>query len=410
MAKFNEKLDKYAELIVKVGVNVQPNQKVVIASSIESAPLTRLITKHAFQVGALDVIVNWVDEDITLERYKKAPLSVFETAPKYRVEERTELAKENACFISIVSEDPDLLKGVSGEKIAANQKAMGQALTEFRELTMSNTISWTVVAAASNGWAQKVFPDLPLEKQVPTLWEAIFETTRINTDDPIATWKNHDATLNAKADELNEKQFKTLHYTAPGTDLYIGLPEDHVWVGAGSYNAKGHEFMANMPTEEVFCCAEKTSVQGYVSSTKPLSYSGNVIDNFKLTFENGRISNVEAEKGKEILQDLVNTDEGSHYLGEVALVPDPSPISQSGILFYNTLFDENASNHLAIGSAYAFNIKNGENMSRAELDARGVNTSLTHVDFMIGSDKMNIDGITKSGETIPVFRNGDWAF
>ncbi|EUJ19389.1 aminopeptidase [Listeria aquatica] len=410
MTTFNEKLDKYAELIVKTGVNVQPEQKVVINASIDSAPLVRLIAKHAFLVKAKDVIVNWADEGVTLERYKGAPLSVFEEAPEYRVKERTELAKEGACFISIVSEDPDLLKGVDGEKIAAGQKAMGEALKEFRELTMSNAISWTVVAAASLGWAEKVFPDLPEAEQVPKLWETIFETTRINTADPIKTWKKHDETLYAKAKDLNEKQFKTLHYTAPGTDLYIGLPKDHVWVGAGSYNEKGHEFMANMPTEEVFCCAEKTSVNGYVSSTKPLSYAGNIIDNFKLTFEDGKIIKVEAEQGQAILEDLVSTDEGSHYLGEVALVPDPSPISQSGILFYNTLFDENASNHLAIGSAYAFNIKGGENMTRAELDDRGVNTSLVHVDFMIGSNKMDIDGVTESGETLPVFRNGDWAF
>ncbi|MHC5252924.1 aminopeptidase [Listeria kieliensis] len=410
MTTFNEKLDKYAELIVKTGVNVQPEQKVVINASIDSAPLVRLIAKHAFLVKAKDVIVNWTDEGVTLERYKGAPLSVFEEAPEHRVKERTELAKEGACFISIVSEDPDLLKGVDGQKIAAGQKAMGAALKEFRELTMSNAISWTVVAAASAGWAGKVFPELPETEQVPKLWETIFETTRINTADPIQTWKKHDETLYAKAKDLNEKQFKTLHYTAPGTDLYIGLPKDHVWVGAGSYNEKGHEFMANMPTEEVFCCAEKTSVSGYVSSTKPLSYAGNIIDNFKLTFKDGKIIKVEAEKGQEILEDLVSTDEGSHYLGEVALVPDPSPISQSGILFYNTLFDENASNHLAIGSAYAFNIKGGENMTRAELDDRGVNTSLVHVDFMIGSNKMDIDGVTESGETLPVFRNGDWAF
>ncbi|EUJ29152.1 aminopeptidase [Listeria floridensis FSL S10-1187] len=410
MSSFNEKLEKYAELIVKTGVNVQPDQKVVINSSIESAPLARLITKYAFLAKASDVIINWSDEAVTLERYKGAPLKTFETAPRHRVAERTELAKEGACFISIVSEDPDLLKGVDGEKISAGQKAMGAALVEFREIMMANIVSWTVVAAASSGWAQKVFPDLPEAEQVPKLWETIFETTRINTENPIAAWKAHDDTLNAKATSLNEKQFKTLHYTAPGTDLYIGLPKDHLWVGAGSYNEKGHEFMANMPTEEVFCCAEKTSVNGYVSSTKPLSYAGNIIDNFTLTFKDGKIVKVEAEKGQAILEDLVSTDEGSHYLGEVALVPDPSPISQSGILFYNTLFDENASNHLAIGSAYAFNIKGGENMSRKELDARGVNTSLVHVDFMIGSSEMDIDGVTESGETIPVFRGGDWAF
>ncbi|WP_163652557.1 aminopeptidase [Listeria sp. PSOL-1] len=410
MTTFDKKLEKYAELIVKVGVNVQKEQKVFVLSSLDAAPLTRLITKYAFKAGAKDVIIDWRDETVSLERYKHAPLSVFEEAPKHQVAEKTELAKEGACFISIVSDDPDLFKDVDNKKIAASQKAMGEALTEYRELAMSNTMSWTVVAASSPGWADKVFPNLKPEERVRALWEAIFETTRINTNDPITAWKEHDKTLNAKAKSLNEKQFKTLHYKAPGTDLYIGLPEDHIWVGAGSYNKKGHEFMANMPTEEVFCCAERNNVNGYVSSTKPLSYAGNIIDQFKLTFENGRIIKVEADVGQAILEELIATDEGSHYLGEVALVPDPSPISQSHILFFSTLFDENASNHLAIGSAYAFNVKGGENMTRSELDEKGVNTSLTHVDFMIGSDQMDIDGVTHSGEKIPVFRNGDWAF
>ncbi|EFI85302.1 aminopeptidase [Listeria grayi] len=410
MATFEENLKKYAKLIVEVGVNVQPDQKVVVNATLENAPLARLITAFAFEAGAKDVIINWSDSEVTALRYNNAPLAVFETPDKHRAAKLTELAKEGACFISITSEDPDLLKGVDGAKIAANQRANGDALAEYRELMMSNTVSWTVVAAASEGWAKKVFPDAAESEQVDKLWEAIFQNTRIHTDDPVATWKAHDKNLAAKADELNEKQFKTLHYTAPGTDLYIGLPENHLWVGAGSYNQKGHEFMANMPTEEVFCCADKYAVSGHVSSTKPLSYGGNIIDNFTITFEEGRIVDVKAEQGEEILKNLIETDEGSHYLGEVALVPDPSPISQSGILFYNTLFDENASNHLAIGSAYAFNVKGGEEMSREELEKMGVNNSRTHVDFMIGSAQMDIDGITQSGDSVPVFRNGDWAF
>lgn len=410
MTTFNKKLEKYAELIVKVGVNVQPNQKVVVNSSIESAPLSRLITKKAYEVGASDVIINWADEEVTLLRYQHSPVEIFEKAALHRAAERIELAHENAVFISIVSENPDLLKGVDSKKIAANQKAMGQALEEFRQMIQSNAISWTVVGAASEGWAAKVFPDLPHADQVPALWETIFETTRINTVDPIQTWKNHDDTLNSKADYLNKQQYKALHYTAPGTDLTIGLPQDHVWVGAGSYNKQGKEFMRICRQKKFSHALKKNSVNGYVSSTKPLSYAGNIIDNFKITFQDGRIVDVVAEQGEAILKDLVATDEGSHYLGEVALVPDPSPISQSGILFYNTLFDENASNHLAIGSAYAFNIKGGESMSREELEKAGVNSSMTHVDFMIGSNKMNIDGITTTGEKVPVFRNGDWAF
>ena len=238
----------------------------------------------------------------------------------------------------------------------------------------------------------------------------IFKTVRVDTENPVEAWKKHDETLHEKVDYLNEKRYKKLHYTAPGTDLTIELPEKHLWCGAGSINEKGHPFMANMPTEEVFSVPLKTGVNGTVTSTKPLSYGGNIIDNFSITFKEGRIVEVKAEQGEEILKHLVDTDEGSHYLGEVALVPYNSPISQSNVLFFNTLFDENASNHLAIGSAYAFCLEGGKQMSPEELAANGLNESLTHVDFMIGSDKMDIDGIKADGTSEPVFRNGDWAF
>ncbi len=303
-----------------------------------------------------------------------------------------------------------LLKGVNPERIANFQKAAGQALDKYRQYIQSDKISWTVIAAPSEAWAAKVFPDAPPEESVEKLWEAIFKATRADLEDPINEWKAHDATLREKADYLNEKRYKSLHYTAPGTDLTIDLPKDHLWAGAGSLNEKNHEFMANMPTEEVFTVPHKMGVNGYVASTKPLSYGGNIIDEFTVTFENGRIIDVKAKEGEDILKQLVETDEGSHYLGEVALVPFNSPISQSNILFYNTLFDENASNHLAIGSAYAFCIEGGKEMTQEELAENGLNSSITHVDFMIGSAEMDIDGITESGEKEPVFRNGDWAF
>lgn len=251
---------------------------------------------------------------------------------------------------------------------------------------------------------------MPEEKQVEALWDAIFKATRADLDNPVEAWAQHNDNLHEKVDYLNNKNYAKLHYTAPGTDLTIELPKRHLWCGAGSINEKGEEFMANMPTEEVFTVPHKDGVNGYVSSTKPLSYGGNIIDNFKLTFENGRIIQVEAAQGEEVLKNLVATDEGSHYLGEVALVPFHSPISQSNILFYNTLFDENASNHLAIGSAYAFCIEGGKSMSSDELKAHGLNESITHVDFMIGSELMNIDGVTADGQSEPVFRNGNWAF
>lgn len=407
---FEANLTKYAELAVKIGVNIQPNQYLYIAASIESAPFVQVVTKIAYEIGAKQVFVDYTDDQITRARYELAPEDSFDFFPPWKVQEREWLAEEGAAFMSIVSQSPDLLSGIDSKRIAAFQKASGTALNKYRQYVQSDKISWTVIAAPSKQWARKVFPDLPEEKQVDALWDAIFKATRADLDNPVEAWAQHNDNLHEKVDYLNNKNYAKLHYTAPGTDLTIELPKGHLWCGAGSINEKGEEFMANMPTEEVFTVPHKDGVNGYVSSTKPLSYGGNIIDNFKLTFENGRIVKVEAEQGEEVLKNLVATDEGSHYLGEVALVPFHSPISQSNILFYNTLFDENASNHLAIGSAYAFCIEGGKSMSRDELKANGLNESITHVDFMIGSEQMNIDGITADGQAEPVFRNGNWAF
>ena len=407
---FNENLSKYAELVVKVGVNIQKGQFLYIAASTDALELARLITKKAYEAGARQVFVDLADDQIGRTRYELAPEDSFEFFPEWKVKEREWLAEQGAAFVSIVSQSPDLLKGIDSKRIAAFQKAVGTALNKYRQYVQSDKISWTVIASPSEAWAEKVFPNLPKEQQVDALWDAIFKATRSDLENPVEAWTKHNDTLHEKVDYLNEKKYAKLHYTAPGTDLTIELPKGHLWCGAGSVNEKGDEFMANMPTEEVFTVPHKDGVNGYVSSTKPLSYGGNIIDNFKITFENGRITNVEAEQGEEVLKNLVATDEGSHRLGEVALVPHDSPISNSGLLFYNTLFDENASNHLAIGSAYAFCLEGGKTMNREELEANGLNQSITHVDFMIGSAKMNIDGITEDGTVEPVFRNGNWAF
>jgi aminopeptidase len=407
---FKANLEKYAELAVKVGVNVQPNQTLVINTSLDSAEFVRLVVRKAYEVGAHNVIVNWADDMVTRAKYELAPDAAFTEYPEWRARELEELADKGAAFMSIVSSSPDLLKGVNPERIANFQKAAGTALSNYRKKIQSDKVSWTVIATPSPDWAAKVFPDAAPEEQVNLLWDAIFKATRADLDNPVEAWKKHDETLHEKVAYLNERRYKKLHYTAPGTDLTIELPEKHIWVGAGSINEQGNSFMANMPTEEVFTVPHRTGVNGYVASTKPLSYGGNIIDNFTITFENGRIVDVKAEQGEDILKRLVDTDEGSHYLGEVALVPFQSPISQSNVLFYNTLFDENASNHLAIGSAYAFCIEGGKTMSAEDLEKNGLNESITHVDFMIGSAEMNIDGITNDDQTEPVFRNGNWAF
>ncbi|OWA37459.1 aminopeptidase [Saccharibacillus sp. O16] len=410
MSDFQTNLNKYAELAVKVGVNVQPGQILMIDAGVESLEYVRLVVKHAYAAGAKLVKVNLSDEAITRMRYDLAPDDSFEIAPKWTAAEREELAENGGAMLAVVSNNPDLLKGVDSSRISTLQKVSGQALSKYREYAQSNKLAWSIVAVPSAAWAAKVFPHLPEAEQVPAMWEAIFKAVRVDLADPVAAWQQHIDTLNAKAVYLNEKKYKALHYTAPGTDLTIELPKTHLWVAADSESERGVAFVANMPTEEVFTAALKTGVSGTVSSTKPLSYGGTIIDNFTLTFENGRIVDVKAEQGEETLKSLVEMDEGSHYIGEVALVPHKSPISESGILYYNTLFDENASNHLAIGSAYAFNIEGGTTMTREQLAEAGINQSLAHVDFMIGSGEMNIDGITEDGTAEPVFRSGSWAF
>lgn len=410
LENFNENLKKYARLIAETGVNVQDNHTVVLQISVDQAPLARLITEEAYRLGAAEVIVQWSDETIQREFLAHAATDRIENVPQYKIDQTDDWIAKGASRISVVSSNPDALAGVDAQRVAAFQTANGKALVNLRKATQANKVSWTVVAAASEGWAAKVFPELATsEEQVDALWNEIFKTTRIYEENPVIAWDIHDKKLQEKAAELNEQQFTALHYTAPGTDLTIGLPKNHLWEGAGSYNARGEEFMANMPTEEVFTAPDSRRVDGYVSSTKPLSYAGTIISGMKFTFKDGKVVDFSAEQGEEALKNLLAIDEGVKHLGEVALVPDPSPISQSGLIFYNTLFDENASNHLAFGSAYAFNLQGGTEMSEEELAEAGLNRSQTHVDFMVGSDKMNIDGIKEDGTIVPVFRNGDWA-
>ncbi|HDU8533988.1 TPA: aminopeptidase [Enterococcus faecalis] len=410
LENFNENLKKYARLIAETGVNVQDHHTVVLQISVDQAPLARLITEEAYRLGAAEVIVQWSDETIQREFLAHAATDRIENVPQYKIDQTDDWIAKGASRISVVSSNPDALAGVDAQRVAAFQAANGKALVNLRKATQANKVSWTVVAAASEGWAAKVFPELATsEEQVDALWNEIFKTTRIYEENPVIAWDIHDKKLQEKAAELNEQQFTALHYTAPGTDLTIGLPKNHLWEGAGSYNARGEEFMANMPTEEVFTAPDSRRVDGYVSSTKPLSYAGTIISGMKFTFKDGKVVDFSAEQGEEALKNLLAIDEGAKHLGEVALVPDPSPISQSGLIFYNTLFDENASNHLAFGSAYAFNLQGGTEMSEEELAEAGLNRSQIHVDFMVGSDKMNIDGIKEDGTIVPVFRNGDWA-
>ena len=402
-------LEKYAALAVNIGVNIQKGQTLLIRSSISSAPFVRLIVKKAYEAGAKDVNILWTDDAITRLRYDLAPDEAFKDFPDYLVKALEDAVENNHALLSIVSVDPDLLNGVPAERIADATKAAGMALDEVRRAMQADKVSWSIVAVPSEAWAAKVFPDLATsEAQIDALWHAIFSATRADLDDPVAAWKSHVATLNQKSDFLNDNKFHALHFEAPGTDLTIELPKKHLWCAADSVNAAGTTFTANIPTEEVFTMPLKTGVNGVVTSKKPLSYGGNLIDNFSLTFKDGAVTDFTAETGYDTLKTVIDTDEGSKYLGEVALVPHSSPISTSNLTFYNTLFDENASIHLAIGSAYAFNLVGGKEMSKEELKAEGANDSITHVDFMIGCAKMNIDAIATDGTKTPIFRNGEW--
>lgn len=410
LPNFNDNLKKYAELLVVTGINVTEGHTVVLNIDVDQAPLARLITEAAYERGAKEVIVKWADDELSRLHYRNQDLETLTEVPESKIVEMNEMIESGASRISVRSSAPDALSEIDPEKIAESRKASSIAFRPLMEVTQSNKVSWLVAAASGADWAAKVFPDLDsTEEQIDALWNAIFNSVHLYEEDPIAHWAEKVSTLQSKADELNSESFTALHFKGPGTDLVVGLPELHRFEGAGSTNARGEVFVANLPTEEVFSAPDANRVDGVVVSTKPLSYSGTIIEGMEFHFEKGKVTKVTADQGEEVLKKLIEQDEGASRLGEVALVPDASPISQSGLTFYNTLFDENASNHLALGSAYAFNIVGGTEMTREELNAAGLNESNTHVDFMIGSDQMDIDGIKADGTAVPVFRKGAWA-
>lgn len=407
---FEEKLEQFAELTVKVGANVQKGQTLLINTTTDTVEFTRLVVKKAYEVGAARVTVNFSDDVINREFFDNAPDDEFAKFPRWISEQRDELIERKGALLWIDAVDPDNLTGVPVEKLSAHQKASGKALENYRDAVMNDKIAWSIIAVPSKKWAAKVFPNLKEEEQVPALWEAIFKTVHIGKGNVIDNWEQHLKNLDERAAILNKKRYAKLHYTAPGTDLTIELPDKHIWCTGASYTPEGTSFVANMPTEEVYTMPSKYGVNGYVSNTKPLAFQGNIIDQFKITFENGKIVKTEAKVGAELLQELTKADEGSQYLGEVALVPHESPISASNILYYNTLFDENASNHLAIGEAYPTCYEGGSALSKEQLEEKGINTSITHEDFMVGSGEMDIDGVLPDGTVEPIFRKGSWAF
>lgn len=408
MTNFDILLEKYADLVVKVGVNIQPGQVLLVQSPLETVQLTRLIVSKAYDAGAKYVEVDWVDEQISKIRYDKAPDDSFTYYPKWEADKMEQLAEAGGALLHIKVPDPELLRGVDAEKVSTAVKAAAMARENFQRYFRNNLISWSLVKAPTVAWANKVFADLPEEKRVEAMWEAVFQMNRVHDGDPVVAWREHIAELKNRQQFMNDKRYKYLHYRAPGTDLHIEFPDGYLWLGGGDENEAGVYFVANMPTEEIYTMPLRTGVNGTVTSTKPLNLNGRLVEGIQMTFKDGKVVSYDAQFGREHLTTLLATDEGASYLGEVALVPYDSPISRMNRVFYNTGVDENASCHLALGSAYPVNIEGGTKLNKSELLERGVNVSLTHVDFMIGSAELEIDGELPDGTIEPVFRNGNW--
>jgi len=405
-------LKKYAALVVHVGVNLQKNQPLVIHAPIACADFVHALASEAYDVGAYDVAVNWNDEEFSHIRFQKANAERFREFPAWRKAFYDEQAAQGAAFISIAASDPDLYSDIDPKRLTEASQTAGKALMDYRARLMSNKNTWCVVSVPTTAWARKVFPDCSSEEAVEKLWAAILSAARISeTENPISAWHAHIERLQQRTAFLNAQAFTEFHYhNGRGTDLRVALPEGHIWMGGAEHSAAGTLFAANIPTEEVYTMPMRTGVNGTVFASKPLHYNGNLIHGFSLTFRDGKVVGYDAEQGREHLKELLETDEGASYLGEVALVPHDSPISQSGILFYNTLFDENASCHLALGKAYPTCIENGENMTEDELRQHGVNHSLVHEDFMIGTADLTVIGRKRSGETVTIMEHGNFAF
>ena len=410
MKDFKDKLKTYTELIVKVGINLKQGQPVVITGNAGEIEFIRLLVKAAYENGASKVYLELGDELVKKMKYEYATEEVLGQFPDWEVNKYEGYVKENAAFITVSTHNPELLKDIPSSKLRAAQKAAGERLKNYQKAISGFEVSWCIVSIPSQAWSQKVYPKLDEKEAMDKLWERIFEVNRINEKDPVASWNEHLDEIARRCDYLTKKQIKTLHYTAPGTDLYVELPEHHIWRGGRTLGKHGIAFVANMPTEEVFCMPHKYGVNGTLKATRPLIYAGNLIEDFSFVFKDGKIVSYDAAKGKELLEKLIHIDEGASYLGEVAIIPQSGLVSQSHTLFYNTLYDENATCHFAIGNCIPINLENGEQMTEDELVQKGGNTSLTHNDFMVGSEAMCIEAQTQTGEKFDVLKNGEWAF
>ncbi len=403
-----QNLDKLAEVAVHVGLGLKAGQELVMTASLDSIALARRITEHAYRAGASLVTTLYADDEAALMRYRFAPDASFDHAAKWLYDGMGAAFKSGAARLAIAGANPSLLSNEDPDKVGRANRAVSAAYRPALELITRHEINWTIVASATPAWAAAMFPNDPPDAAVAKLWEAIFKTTRINLDDPVGAWKRHDAELHKRAAQLNAKRYAALRYRGPGTDFRLGLSDGHLWLGGGTTAGNGNYCIPNMPTEEVFTTPHKDRADGTVTATKPLSHQGTMIEGIRVRFEGGRIVEAHASRGEEVLRKLIDTDDGARRLGEVALVPHSSPIASSGMLFFNTLFDENAASHIALGQAYSSCLEGGDKMTPEELAAHGANDSLIHVDWMIGSGQLDIDGETATGTIEPLMRKGEW--
>ena len=406
----DSRLQEYARLLVRVGLNVRKDQRLVISAPVECAYFARLCAKEAYETGCKEVVMNWSDDALTRMKYLYAANDVFDAVPAWREHFYNDHAREGAAYLVISATDPENLRGVDPDRLVRSQRAAGKALKEFDRLQMSSAFPWCIASIPIPDWSGKVFPELSPERAQDALWDAIFHAIRIQGDGrSVERWRVHLDTLRRRTEKLNAMRFRSLRYTnSLGTDLTVELPERHFWESGEDRTPAGQNFIANIPTEEIFTAPLRNSANGVVYASMPLVHEGNVIDGFHFAVRDGKIVEVHAEKGEAELKAAVSVDEGAAYFGEVALVPYDSPISNQKLLYYNTLFDENAACHIAFGEAYPC-IEGGREMSKEELQARGLNDSITHVDFMVGTPDLNILGVTADGRQIPVFVNGNFS-
>ncbi len=409
---FEQKLDQLARVAIEVGLGLARGQELVMTAPLDAVPLARRIIEQAYRAGASLVTTLYSDDEALLLRYRYAPDEAFDTAAGWLYDGMGAAYKRGAARLAITGASPLLLSNEDPGKVGRANQAVSKAYRPALELITRHEINWTIVASATPAWAAAMFPDDPPEAAMAKLWDAIFRTTRVDGrvdgEDPVSNWKAHDASLQRRAALMNDKRYSALHYRGPGTDFRLGLADDHLWMGGGTRAGNGLYCIPNMPTEEIFSTPHKDRADGTVRASKPLSYQGTMIEGIEVRFEAGRIVQANATRGLEVLERLISTDDGARRLGEVALVPESSPIAASGLLFYNTLFDENAASHIALGQAYTSCLKDGDKLTPEELAAKGANDSLIHVDWMIGSSELDIDGITATGVAEPLMRKGEW--